>query len=92
MLTRVLQGPKLLDVVIVAHSSGTFVAHELLGQLLGLGSSSPFANQVRYFNLDGGQSGMTSTIMERVILKCHFVYANDSLTGSVPSLAFQTAS
>lgn len=81
MQKRLSFGQHLLDVVIVGHSSGTFVAHEFLQHLLSLGRS-PFSGRVYYFNLDGGQSGMNATIIEKVTARCFFVWAHDTRTGT----------
>lgn len=69
-------------VLIAAHSSGTFVAHELLGQLQGgLDPTDATADRVVYFNLDGGASGLAPAIVDR-LRKAYFVAAVDGTTGT----------
>jgi hypothetical protein len=62
-------------IYIVAHSSGAFVAHEILNQWHGQGMQSVLA-RVRYANLDGGGSGLTTTLVGELD-KISFVYAKD---------------
>lgn len=62
-------------IYIVAHSSGSFVAHELLHQLKGAGSTDTLA-RISYANLDGGGSGLTSSIVG-ALGNMEFVYAKD---------------
>jgi len=75
-------------VLVAAHSSGSFVAHELLGQLAtGLDPTDVTAGRVVYFNLDGGQSGLDATKVER-LRKAYFVSARNPITGtSAPNRA-----
>lgn len=69
-------------VAIAAHSSGSFVAHELLGQLAGdLDPTDVTAGRVVYFNLDGGQSGLSAASVAR-LRRAYFVAARDSSTGT----------
>jgi hypothetical protein len=70
-------GPSPSRVVVAAHSSGSFVAHELLGQLASdFDPTDVTAGRVAYFNLDGGASGLTTAIVER-LEHAHFVAAFD---------------
>jgi len=65
--------------VIVAHSSGTFVAHELLEQLDANGNSE-ILSRISYANLDGGGSGLDDDIASE-LGKLEFVYAHDPAAG-----------
>ncbi len=70
-------GPSPSRVVVAAHSSGSFVAHELLGQLEGgFDPTDVTAGRVTYFNLDGGASGLSSAIVDRLD-RAYFVAAYD---------------
>lgn len=62
-------------IYIVAHSSGAFVAHEILNQWHDKGMQSVLA-RVRYANLDGGGSGLNATLVSELD-KISFVYAKD---------------
>lgn len=62
-------------IYIVAHSSGSFVAHELLQQLASTGNTAVLG-RIAYANLDGGSSGLTSAIVA-TLDKITFVYAQD---------------
>ena len=62
-------------IYIVAHSSGAFVAHEILNQWHANGLQSVLA-RVRYADLDGGGSGLTTTLVGELD-KIAFVYAKD---------------
>ena len=66
------------NIYIVAHSSGSFVAHELLGQVISANAS--LLARMSYANLDGGGSGMTQTIASR-LGGLEFVYARDPAAG-----------
>lgn len=69
-------------VLVLGHSSGSFVAHELLGQLAGgLDPANVTAGKVVYFDLDGGQSGLTASIVAR-LRKAYFVSPFDQATGT----------
>lgn len=71
-------GPAPERAIVAAHSSGSFVAHELLGQLAGgLDPSGVTDGRVAYFNLDGGASGLTSAIVDR-LERATFVAAYDA--------------
>ena len=61
-------------IYVVAHSSGSYVAHELFGQLQ---STTPtILPRIAYADLDGGGSGLTSSIVN-ALGKAEFVYARD---------------
>lgn len=62
-------------IYMVAHSSGSFVAHELLQQLRNAGSTDTLA-RISYANLDGGGSGLTTSIVN-ALGNMEFVYAKD---------------
>jgi hypothetical protein len=69
-------------VLVAGHSSGSFVAHELLGQLAGgLDPDDVTAGKVVYFDLDGGQSGLSQPIVGR-LRRAYFVAALDGATGT----------
>ncbi|MBK6512663.1 MAG: hypothetical protein IPM79_34315 [Polyangiaceae bacterium] len=73
-----LLGPAPDQVIVAAHSSGSFVAHELLAQLAGgLDPAGVTDGRVTYFNLDGGSSGLSSASVER-LEGAFFVAAYDS--------------
>lgn len=62
-------------IYVVAHSSGTFVAHELFAQLAANGNTDLLA-RIAYANLDGGGAGLTDEIVAS-LGAIEFVYAND---------------
>lgn len=62
-------------IYIVAHSSGAFVAHEILNQWHTKNMQSVLA-RVRYADLDGGGAGLTTTLVGE-LAKISFVYAKD---------------
>ncbi|MCW5801589.1 MAG: hypothetical protein KIT31_04325 [Deltaproteobacteria bacterium] len=62
-------------IYVVAHSSGSFVAHELLSQLRNTGRRDVLA-RIGYANLDGGGSGLDGDIA-RSLANLAFVYARD---------------
>jgi len=69
-------------VIIAAHSSGSFVAHELLAELEAMGAQGTgLLGRTVYFNLDGGESGLTPAIVSH-LRRAYFVYAEDSTTGT----------
>jgi hypothetical protein len=69
-------------VIIAAHSSGSFVAHELLAELEAKGADGTvLLGRMVYFNLDGGESGLTPAIVGD-LRRAYFVYAEDSATGT----------
>jgi hypothetical protein len=79
-------------ILIAAHSSGSFVAHELLGQLgSGYDPSDVTADRIVYFNLDGGQSGLGPDSVGR-LKRAYFVAARDATTAtSSPNLGTMKA-
>ncbi|MEM6994060.1 MAG: hypothetical protein AAF721_26340 [Myxococcota bacterium] len=69
-------------IIIAAHSSGAFVAHELFAQLVG--SHDPdglTAGRITYFDLDGAQGGLNAQIAEHWH-RGYFVYAVKHSGGS----------
>lgn len=80
LLTQV--GPKTKFALVLAHSSGSFVAHELFYQLTT--ESDPQGvtqGKIVYFNLDGGAGGLDQPIVQR-LRKAYFVAAHDGVTVS----------
>lgn len=67
-------------IYIVAHSSGSFVAHELLAQVYAAGDAA-MLSRIAYANLDGGGSGLTANIVAG-LRAITFVYAQDPTLGS----------
>ena len=69
-------------VLVAGHSSGSYVAHELLGQLRdGLDGTGVTDERVVYFNLDGGVAGLDDALVER-LHRAYFVSVLDSNTGT----------
>ena len=70
-------------ILVAAHSSGSFVAHELLGQLYerGLDPTHRTAGRVSYWDLDGGGSGLDATIVGQ-LHHAWFVWGNDAAVGT----------
>jgi hypothetical protein len=69
-------------VIVAAHSSGSFVAHELLAELEGMGAPGvALMGRTVYYDLDGGESGLTPDIVGH-LRRAYFVYADDSTTGT----------
>ncbi len=66
-------------IYIVAHSSGAFVAHELLAQAHAAGDTE-LLSRIAYANLDGGGSGLTTTIVA-ALGAITFVSARDPAAG-----------
>lgn len=66
-------------IYIVAHSSGTYVAHELLDQLYAADKTDVLA-RISYWNLDGGGSGLTDDIVAG-LHRITFTYAHDPVAG-----------
>jgi len=63
---------------VAGHSSGSFVAHEMLGQAAGsLDPKRLLRNKIVYFNLDGGSSGFTQTIANYLVMS-HWTYGYDN--------------
>jgi hypothetical protein len=68
-------------VLVAAHSSGAYVAHELLDQLADRGASTePLRSKMVYANLDGGGSGFTNAIASS-LRHTAFVWAEDPAKG-----------
>lgn len=66
-------------IMVAGHSSGSFVAHELLDQLAsGADPGDVTKNQIVYFDLDGG-GGFTQAAIDRV-RKAYFVGSRDGST------------
>jgi hypothetical protein len=77
-----LVGPRTHFVLVAGHSSGSFVAHELLGRLAGgVDAQGLTAGRVVYFDLDGGASGLTAGSVAR-LRHAYFVGAHDGKTGT----------
>jgi hypothetical protein len=69
-------------VIVAAHSSGSFVAHELFAELADLGArGTGLLARTVYYDLDGGESGLTPAIVGH-LRRAYFVYAEDSTTGT----------
>ena len=69
-------------VVVAAHSSGSFVAHELFAELVAMGErGAGLLRRTVYFDLDGGEAGLTPAIVAQ-LRRAYFVYADDSTTGT----------
>jgi hypothetical protein len=77
-----LVGQRTRFVLVAGHSSGSFVAHELLERLAGgVDPQGVTAGRVVYFNLDGGASGLTTQSVGR-LRNAYFVAAHDGKTGT----------
>jgi hypothetical protein len=76
-------------IYIVAHSSGSYVAHELLEQMHAAGETALLA-RIAYADLDGGGSGLTEQIVGE-LGAIAFVYARDPTLGSGRSQNSSTA-
>jgi hypothetical protein len=77
-----LVGPRTHFVLVAGHSSGSFVAHELLGKLAGgMDPQGLTAGRVVYFDLDGGERGLTTESIDR-LRKAYFVGSHDGKTGT----------
>jgi hypothetical protein len=87
-----LVGQRTRFVLVAGHSSGSFVAHELLGQLAdGMDPQGVTAGRVVYFSLDGGADGLTTRSIGR-LRRAYFVAAHDRKTGTdSPRLATMRA-
>jgi hypothetical protein len=69
-------------VLVAGHSSGSFVAHELLQQLQGgFDDDDVTSERVVYVNLDGGASGLSPAVVDR-LRRAYFVAAVDGLTAT----------
>jgi len=76
------QGKKLGRVIVLGHSSGSFVAHEFLQELTYLDPQGLIRGKVDYFNLDGGQSGLSASLISAVTHYCYFTYAFNPRTNT----------
>jgi hypothetical protein len=69
-------------VVVAAHSSGSYPAHELLAQLAGgADPANVTAGKVVYFDLDGGERGLTRASVAR-LRRAYFVGSFDPAHGT----------
>jgi hypothetical protein len=69
-------------VIVAGHSSGSYVAHELLGQLEGdFDPTDVTADRVVYFDLDGGTAGLYDAGVQR-LHRAYFVSVFDSATST----------
>ena len=66
-------------IFVVAHSSGSYVAHELFEQMAAHDETA-FLSRVHYADLDGGGAGLTDAIVEGMAAVA-FVYARDPVAG-----------
>lgn len=66
-------------IYVVAHSSGSYVAHELLEQLHGASTTTVLA-RIAYADLDGGGAGLSTEIVDS-LARVAFVYAHDPAAG-----------
>ena len=68
-------------ILVAAHSSGSYVAHELLDQLENRGSeTTALRKKIVYANLDGGGVGLTESIVSS-LKHAAFVWAEDPARG-----------
>ena len=74
-------------IYVVAHSSGSYVAHELFEQLANAGDTDTLA-RIEYHDLDGGGTGLTSAIVASLGL-VQFVYAHDAAAGYSHNASFE---
>ena len=72
---------------VVAHSSGSYVAHELFEQLANAGDDATLA-RIEYHDLDGGGTGLTSSIVAQ-LGTVQFVYAHDPAAGYSHNASFE---
>ena len=69
-------------VIVAGHSSGSFVAHEFLGQVVEQKlDGGKTTGRLVYFDLDGGQSGLDATIVGAT-RRAYFFWAKDAGTSS----------
>jgi len=90
-LLNIVKDGTLDNFFVAGHSSGSFVAHEMLGQAAGaLDPKRLLKNKIVYFNLDGGSSGFTQGIANYLI-KSYWTYGYDNKvkTGSANSATMQ---
>ncbi|NUO52100.1 MAG: hypothetical protein HOV80_24880 [Polyangiaceae bacterium] len=77
-----LLSPSSQFVLVLGHSSGSYVAHELISQLAGGFDTTGVTNdKLVYFNLDGAVGGLDGTSVDR-LRKAYFVGAVDGTTGT----------
>jgi len=76
-------------IYVVAHSSGSYVAHEMLGQMVRASTFGALA-RIAYANLDGGGSGLTDELVDS-LREITFVYAHDPTLASGLSQNSSTA-
>lgn len=74
---RAIVGASTASIYVAGHSSGSFVAHELLGDVYLDG----FASKLTYFDLDGGSSGLSQDIVSH-LAHAYFVGSHMSTTGT----------
>ena len=76
-------GPSTKYVLVAGHSSGSYVAHELLGQLEGgLDPAGITSKRVVYFDLDGGTLYLSSPIVSR-LRRAYFVGSKSAENGTL---------
>jgi hypothetical protein len=69
-------------VIVAAHSSGSFVAHELFAELEAMGPrGTAMLGRTVYYDLDGGEAGLTPEFVGH-LRRAYFVYAEDGTTGT----------
>lgn len=68
-------GSSTAPIYVIAHSSGTFVAHELLSQLHAAKHAATLS-RIRYANLEGGETGL-NLALAATLARIAFVYARD---------------
>jgi hypothetical protein len=74
-------GPNAPFVLVAAHSSGSYVAHELFQQLANRGADTEdLRSKIVYANLDGGGSGLSDAIASS-LRRVAFVWAEDPAKG-----------
>jgi len=88
-LTTADGSPNTAPIIAVAHSSGSFVAHELLQQLNNTNNTA-MLGRISYANLDGGGSGLSSSIAGK-LEHLAFVYAKDPTLARGMSMNSSTA-
>ncbi len=75
--------------IIVAHSSGSYVAHELLQQLYESGKDQgQTAGKIIYYNLDGGATGLRQNIVNQ-LAAMYCVYVDGRLGRSANALEME---
>lgn len=69
-------------ILLLGHSSGSYVAHELLGQVAGgLDPAGKMTGKLVYFCLDGGRDGFTNAIAAKM-RKAYWVFPRDPVKGT----------